>query len=320
MTDPTRSTTPRGAAAHPAAPAGPLRVAVTGATGLIGAALVQRLRAEGHTVARLVRDPSRAAAGDVVWDPDAGTIDGAALEGIGAAVHLAGENVGTRWTEDKKRRIRDSRIKGTRLLSQALAHLAHPPRVLVQASATGIYGDRGDETVTEESAPGTGFLADVGRAWEASSALADEAGIRVVKLRLGVVLSAKGGALERLLLPFRMGVGGKIGTGRQWMPWISLDDAVGVILRAIADERLRGPVNAIAGSVRNEDFTAALGRALHRPTLIPVPAFGIRALFGQMADEALLAGQRAEPARLRALGHVFQHPTLDDALAAALKG
>lgn len=316
MTDTTSSTAP----GDPPASARPLRVAVTGATGLIGTALAQRLRAGGHTVSRLVRDPSKAAPGDVVWDPDAGTIDGAALEGIDAAVHLAGENVGARWTEERKRRILDSRIKGTRLISQTIARLAHPPRVLVQASGVGIYGDRGDETITEESASGTGFLAEVGRAWEGASALAEEAGIRVVKLRLGVVLSSKGGALEQLLLPFRMGVGGKIGTGRQWMPWISLDDAVGVILRAIHDERLRGPVNTVAGAVRNEDFTAALGRALHRPTLIPVPAFGIRALFGQMADEALLAGQRVEPARLRAVGHVFQHPTLDAAFAAALKG
>lgn len=315
MTDPTSSTAP----GAPAGAARPLRVAVTGASGLIGAALVARLRAEGHTVSRLVRDPAKAGPGDVVWDPDAGTIDGAALEGIDAAVHLAGENVGTRWTEEKKRRILDSRVKGTRLLVQTLARLARPPRVLVQASAVGIYGDRGDEALTEDSAPGTGFLAEVGRAWESASALAEEAGIRVVKLRLGVVLSSKGGALEQLLLPFRMGVGGKIGTGRQWMPWISLDDVVGVILRALTDERLRGPVNAVAGAARNEDFTAALGRALHRPTLIPVPAFGIRALFGEMADEALLAGQRVEPARLHAAGHVFRHPTLDAALDAALK-
>lgn len=296
-----------------------MRIAVTGATGLIGSALVERLRREGHTVARLVRDPAKAAAGDVVWDPDAGTIDRAALEGIDAAVHLAGENVGTRWTEEKKRRIRDSRIKGTRLLAQTLAHLAHTPRVLVQASATGIYGDRGDEPITEASAPGTGFLAEVGREWEGASASADEAGIRVVKLRIGVVLTAKGGALDQLLLPFKMGVGGKIGSGRQWMPWISLDDIVEVFVRALRDERMRGPVNAVAGSVRNADFTEALGRALHRPTLIPVPGFGLRALFGQMADEALLAGQNVEPAKLREIGHVFHHPTLDVALAAALK-
>lgn len=307
----------------PSAPApgavGPMRIAVTGASGLIGSALVERLRAEGHTVARLVRDPAKAAAGDVVWDPEAGTIDKAALEGIGAAVHLAGENVGVRWTEETKRRIKDSRIKGTRLLAQTLAHLAHPPRTLVQASAVGIYGDRGDETITEESAPGTGFLAEVGRAWEGASSLAEEVGIRVVKLRLGIVLSGKGGALDKLLLPFKMGVGGKIGTGRQWMPWITLEDTVEVILRALRDERLSGPVNTVAGSVRNAEFTDALGRALHRPTLIPVPGFGLRVLFGEMADEALLAGQRVDPAKLRAIGHQFHHPTLDVAFAAALK-
>jgi uncharacterized protein (TIGR01777 family) len=296
-----------------------MRVAVSGSTGLIGGALVERLRREGHTVARLVRSAKNAGAGDIAWDPEAGTLDGAALEGMDAVVHLAGENVGTRWTEEKKRRIRDSRIKGTRLISETISRLARPPRVLVQASATGIYGDRGDEALTEASAPGTGFLAEVVRDWEGASGHAESAGIRVVKLRIGVVLTAKGGALERLLLPFRMGVGGRIGTGRQWMPWISLDDAVEVIVRAIRDERLRGPVNAVAGSVRNADFTDALARALHRPALIPVPAFGIRALFGQMADEALLSGQRAEPARLREIGHVFHHPTLDTALAAALR-
>jgi hypothetical protein len=296
-----------------------MRVAVSGSTGLIGGALVERLRREGHTVARLVRSARDAGAGDIAWDPEAGTIDGAALEGMDAVVHLAGENVGTRWTEEKKRRIRDSRIKGTRLISDTISRLARPPRVLVQASATGIYGDRGDEALDESSAPGTGFLADVGRDWEGASGHAQAAGIRVVKLRFGVVLTAKGGAVEKLLLPFRMGVGGRIGTGRQWMPWISLDDAVEVVLRAIRDERLRGPVNAVAGSVRNADFTDALARALHRPALIPVPAFGMRALFGQMADEALLAGQRAEPARLREIGHVFHHPTLDTALAAALR-
>lgn len=296
-----------------------MRVAVSGSTGLIGGALVERLRREGHTVARLVRSTRDTGAGDVVWDPAAGTIDAAALEGMDAVVHLAGESVGTRWTEEKKRRIRESRVNGTRLISDTLARLARPPRVLVQASATGIYGDRGDEVLDESSAPGTGFLADVGRDWEGASGHAEAAGIRVVKLRFGVVLTKKGGALEKLLLPFRMGVGGRMGSGRQWMPWISLDDAVEVILRAIRDERLRGPVNAIAGSVRNADFTEALGRVLRRPTILPIPAFGMRALMGEMAEEALLSGQRVEPARLREIGHVFHHPTLDTALAAALR-
>jgi uncharacterized protein (TIGR01777 family) len=297
-----------------------MRVAVSGSTGLIGTALVERLRREGHTVSRVVRSARDAQPGDVVWDPEAGTIDAAALEGADAVVHLAGENVGTRWTDEKKRRIRDSRVTGTRLIAETLARqMAHRPRVLVQASATGIYGDRGDEVLDESSTSGTGFLADVGRDWEGASGLAEAAGIRVVKLRIGVVLTAKGGAVERLLLPFRMGVGGRIGTGRQWMPWISLEDAVEVILRAIHDERLRGAVNAVAGSVRNADFTDAFARALHRPALFPVPGFGLRAVFGQMADEALLAGQRVEPARLREIGHVFHHPTLDTALAAALR-
>lgn len=296
-----------------------MRVAVSGSSGLIGAALVERLRREGHTVSRLVRSAKAAGAGDVAWDPDAGTIDAAGLEGVDAVVHLAGENVGTRWTEEKKRRIRDSRVKGTRLISETILRLARPPRVLVQASATGIYGDRGDEALDEASAPGTGFLAEVVRDWEGASGHAESAGIRVVKLRFGVVLTSKGGALEKLLLPFRMGVGGRVGTGRQWMPWISLDDAVEVILRALRDERLRGPVNAIAGSVRNADFTDALGRALHRPAILPVPGFGLRAVLGEMADETLLSSQRAEPARLREIGHTFHHPTLDTGLAAALR-
>jgi hypothetical protein len=254
-----------------------------------------------------------------MWGPGAGTIDAAALEGVDAVVHLAGENVGSRWTEQKKRQILESRVNGTRLIAQAIAGLQRKPRVLVQASATGIYGDRGDEAVDESSPPGTGFLADVGREWEAASAPAGQAGIRVVKLRFGVVLSRKGGALQRLLLPFQMGVGGPIGSGRQWMPWLSLPDAVEIVLAAIRDDRLRGPVNAIAGSVRNAEFTAALGRAVNRPALLPVPGFGLRLVFGEMADEALLAGQRAEPRRLREIGFAHHHPTLDAALQAALR-
>jgi uncharacterized protein (TIGR01777 family) len=310
-TDTTTSTTPPSS--------GPMRVAVTGASGLIGRPLVERLKREGHTVSRLVRDPAKAGPGDILWDPEAGTLDAATLEGIDAAVHLAGESVATRWTDEKKRLIMESRVKGTRLLAKTLARLAKRPRVLVQASAVGLYGDRGDETLTEASPAGTGFLADVAREWEGASASADEVGIRVVRLRIGVVLAREGGALEQMLPAFRLGAGGKLGTGRQWMPWLSLDDAVEIVMRALHDERLRGPVNTVAGSVRNADFTEALGRALHRPTLVPVPAFGLRLLFGEMADGALLASQRAEPARLNEIGHVFHHPTLNAALAAALK-
>lgn len=300
------------------AASGAMRVAVSGSTGLIGSALVERLRREGHTVLRLVRG-GKAGPGDVAWDPEAGTIDTAALEGVDAVVHLAGENVGARWTAEKKRRIRDSRVKGTRLISEAICRLARRPRVLVQAAGTGIYGNRGDEVLTEASAPGTGFLAEVGQDWEGASGHAESAGIRVVRLRFGVVLTAKGGVIDRLMLPFKMGVGGRIGSGRQWMPWISLDDAVEIIVRALRDERLRGSINAVAGSARSEEFTDAFARALRRPALFPVPGFGLRAVFGQMADEALLSSQRAEPARLREIGHVFHHPTVDVALAAALR-
>lgn len=300
------------------AAAGTMRVAVTGSTGLIGSALVDRLTRDGHTVVRVVR--GRAGPGDVLWNPEAETIDAAALEGVDAIVHLAGENVGERWTEEKKRRIMDSRVKGTRLIARAAAHMTRQPRVFVQAAATGIYGDRGDEVLDESSAAGKGFLADVGRAWESASSLAEEAGIRVVKLRFGVVLSARGGALKQLLLPFRMGVGGPVGTGRQWMPWLSLDDAVEMIVTAIRDPRYRGPINAIAASARNQDFTRALGRAVHRPTLIPAPGFALRALFGEMADETLLGSQNAQPRRLQELGFAYRHPTMEDALHAALRG
>lgn len=299
------------------AAAGTMRVAVTGSTGLIGSALVDRLTRDGHTVVRVVR--GNAGPGDVAWNPDAETIDAAALEGVDAIVHLAGENVGTRWTDEKKRRIMDSRVKGTRLIARAAAHMTRQPRVFVQAAATGIYGDRGDEALNESSAPGKGFLADVGRAWESASSLADEAGIRVVKLRFGVVLSARGGALKQLLLPFRMGVGGPVGNGRQWMPWLSLDDAVEMIVVSLRDPRYRGPINAIAASVRNQDFTRALGRAVQRPALLPTPAFALRALFGEMADETLLGSQNAEPRRLKELGFRYLHPTMEDALHAALR-
>jgi uncharacterized protein len=294
-------------------------VAVTGAGGLIGSRLTERLRGDGVRVLRLVR---RAPAGEdeVRWSPAEGTLDAERLEGVDGVVHLAGENVGARWTPERRRRIRESRVEGTALLARALAGLRRPPAVLVQASGVGIYGDRGDAAVDESSPTGTGFMAELGRAWEGASAPAEAAGIRVVRLRLGVVLSREGGAIGRMLLPFRLGLGGPLGSGRQWMPWISLPDAVEVIVRALRDERLSGPVNAVAGSVRNAELTRALGRALRRPAVLPVPAFALRALFGEMADEALLSGQRVVPAKLEALGHPFLHPTLEEGMRAALEG
>jgi uncharacterized protein len=295
----------------------PLRVAVTGASGMVGEALVPQLGADGHTVQRLVRSREAAGGGDVYWSPSAGEIDAAALEGVDAVVHLAGENLGHRWTAERKRRIRASRVEGTRLLAETLAGLARPPAVLVSASAVGYYGDRGDELLDEAAPLGEGFLAEVVRDWEAAAEPARTAGIRVVHPRMGVVLSASGGALARLLLPFRLGVGGPVGSGRQWLSWITRADAVAVIVRALSDEELRGPVNVAAGAVRFGDFARALGRVLHRPALLPVPAPALRLVFGEMADATLLASARVDAAVLRSRGHRFLHPELEGALRAA---
>jgi uncharacterized protein len=293
--------------------------AVTGATGLIGSALVRSIRGDGGSVRRVVRGEVAPGSGDVRWDPGAGRIDTAGLEGVDAVVHLAGENVGERWTAEKKRRIRESRVAGTQLLARALAELASPPRVLISASAVGIYGDRGDEELDEQSATGTGFLAEVGREWEGATEAAERAGIRVVHLRLGVVLSREGGALGKLLLPFRLGVGGRVGSGRKWMSWISRTDVVHAIRFALATDGLAGAVNATAPRpATNADFTRALGRALGRPTLVPVPAAALQLAFGEMADATLLASQRALPRRLLEAGFAFQHPDLRSALDAEL--
>lgn len=292
-------------------------VAVSGASGLIGSALTRSLTADGHAVRRLVR--GRAAAGEIRWDPATGEIDLAALEGVDAVVHLAGEPAGARWTAAKKRRIRDSRVEGTRLLAGALAKLERPPSVLVSASAIGYYGDRGDERILEDSPPGEGFLPRVAAEWEAALRPAEQIGIRVVRLRTGIVLSREGGALRRLLLPFRLGVGGVLGSGSQWMSWISLDDVVSIIRFALERDDISGPVNAVAPEpVRNSEFTRTLARVLRRPAWIPVPAFALRLLFAGMADEALLASQRVVPARLLAAGFPFRHTQLESAIRAAL--
>jgi uncharacterized protein (TIGR01777 family) len=293
-------------------------VAVTGTSGLLGSALLPALRAAGWIPRALVR--RAAGPGEVTWDPTAGTLDLPALEGVDAAVHLAGESVAAgRWTPEAKRRIRDSRVLGTRLLAESLARLRRPPRVLVSASAIGIYGDRGDTPLDESSALGADFLAGVGKEWEAAAGPASDAGIRVVQLRFGIVLAREGGALARMLTPFKLGVGGPLGSGRQWMSWIAIDDAVGSILTVLTNEAARGPVNAVAPEpVRNAEFAARLGAALHRPSVLPAPAFALRALFGELADGALLASQRVVPARLTALGYRFKYPTLPEALEAIL--
>ncbi len=291
-----------------------MRVLVSGSSGLIGIPLVASLKEGGHEVLRLVRSRSLSEP-DVGWDPDAGAIDAARLTGLDAVVHLAGETIGERWSEAKKAKIMESRAKGTRLLAGTLAGLSQRPKVLVSASAIGFYGDRGDEPLREESDGGTGFLAGVCRAWEAATEPASEKGIRVVLLRFGPVLSADGGALARMLTPFRLGLGGVLGDGRQYMSWIALDDAVGAIRHALEADALEGPANAVAPDpVTNREFTKTLGRVLGRPAFLPLPAFVLRLAFSEMADEMLLASARVEPARLLASGYEFRFPELEGAL------
>jgi uncharacterized protein len=290
-----------------------MRILVTGSTGLIGSALISALSAQGHTVVRLVRGQPQAAT-DVRWNPATGQLDAAALEGLDAVVHLAGENVAGRWTPEKKARIFDSRVQGTQLLSETLARLKNPPRALASASAIGFYGNRGNEVLREDSSLGTGFMAEVCRAWEAATEAASNAGIRVVHLRFGIVLSAQGGALAKMLTPFRLGLGGRIG-GNQYWSWIALDDSVGAICHALTTETLEGMVNIVAPqAVTNREFTTTLGRVLGRPTILPVPAFALRLALGEMADEALLSSARVEPARLAGTGYIFRYPNLEGAL------
>ncbi|HSF33952.1 MAG TPA: TIGR01777 family oxidoreductase [Candidatus Tectomicrobia bacterium] len=291
-----------------------MNVLVTGASGLVGSALVPVLGAAGHDVTRLVRSQPKPGERVAHWDPMAGTIDVSALQGVEAVVHLAGENIAERWTAVKKAKIRDSRVKGTQVLCEALIGLAPLPKVLVSASAIGYYGDRGAEVLTEDSAPGSSFLAEVCRAWEAATEPAQQRGIRVVRLRFGVVLSAAGGALAKMLPPFRLGLGGVLGSGRQYMSWIALDDAVAAIHHALVTDSLQGPTNAVAPQpVTNQEFTETLGKVLGRPTILPMPAFAARLIFGEMADELLLASARVQPAKLQAAGYRFRYPELEQA-------
>ncbi len=293
-----------------------MKILVTGSTGLVGSALIPVLEAKGHQIVRLVRTAPKNRETEIFWDIEKGTLNADELEGIDAAVHLAGENLAEgRWTEEKKRRILESRAKGTRLLSEALAKLKRKPQVLVSASAVGFYGNRGDELLTEQSSSGSDFVSEVCREWELATQPAAQAGVRVVNLRFGVIFSRESGALKKMLFPFKMGVGGKLGSGQQYMSWITVDDAVGVIEFAIENESLRGPVNAVApDAVTNKEFTKALGSALSRPTIFPVPKFAARLVFGEMADETLLSSQRVEPQRLKEEGYAFKYPEIKSAL------
>lgn len=298
----------------------PMRVLVSGSSGLIGSALVRRLQDRGHVVGRLVRRQTKSEH-EVRWDPDRLEIDREGLEGWSAVVHLAGENIASgRWTSARKKRIRESRVLGTGLLSDTLAGLPEPPATLVCASAIGFYGNRGDEVLTEESPQGKGFLASVCLAWEAAAQPARQVGIRVVQPRIGVVLSPDGGALKKMLLPFRLGLGGRLGSGNQWISWISLPDMIGVLMRALEDDDMSGAYNAVAPNpVTNAEFTRTLGKVLGRPTLFPVPEFALRLMLGaEMAQELLLASARVEPRRLQAHHHEFLHKDLETALRAVI--
>ncbi len=294
----------------------PMTVAITGSTGLVGSALSALLTTGGHRVLPVVRSRRSRSADVVHWDIRAGEVDAAALEGVDAVVHLAGESlVAFRWTEDKKKEIRESRKLGTGLLARTLARLAKPPKVLLSSSAVGFYGDRGNEVLTEDSGPGKGFLAEVCKDWEAAAEPAQRAGIRVVRLRSGLVLSAAGGALPKMLPAFKAGVAGRLGRGDQYMSWIDIDDALGMVLMALHEAAVTGPLNGTAPHpVTNATFTTTLGRVLGRPTVLPVPGLALKALFGQMGSELFLSGQRVLPRKADSAGFEFFYPGLEESL------
>jgi uncharacterized protein len=296
----------------------PLRVLVSGSSGLVGSALLPSLRASGYEVKRLVRG-AVAAPDQISWNP-AAPLAPASVSGFDAVVHLAGESIVGRWTEAKKRRIMDSRVPATRHLAEALAKAQQRPRVLISASAVGYYGNRGDEILLEDSPSGGGFGAELCRQWEAAPQAAASAGIRTVQIRVGIVLSTAGGALRKMLPPFRLGVGGNVGNGRQWMSWVDLRDVVGAIQHLLTADSIHGPVNMVSPNpVRNSEFTKTLASVLHRPAIFPMPALAARLAFGQMADELLLASQRVTPEKLLTSGYAFHWPDLGPALGAILQ-
>lgn len=298
-----------------------MHVLVTGSTGLVGSAMVEHFAGAGHELTRLVRVPQGGREREVLWYPSEGHIEAEGLEGIDAVIHLAGENVASaRWTKGKKRRIRDSRIRGTQLLANTFAKMQHPPSLLVSASAIGYYGDRGDEILEEDSGPGEGFLAGICKEWEAEALRARTPKTRVVTLRLGMVLSGIGGPLSVMLPAFRFGLGGRVGTGKQYMSWVALEDLVSIVQFCVDNQTLQGAVNALSPNpVTNQEFTRALGKILRKPTPIPIPRVGVNLLFGQMGRDLLLASARAHPKKLLDAGFQFQYPRIEDALDTALQ-
>jgi uncharacterized protein (TIGR01777 family) len=297
-----------------------MKLLVSGSSGLVGAALCRRLADRGDEVHVLMRRAT-AAAREIAWDPERGVANPELLEGFDAVVHLAGEGIASgRWTRARKERIRSSRTVGTRVLAEALARVARKPNAFLCASAVGWYGNRGDERLDETSAPGTGFLAGVCREWEEACQPLARAGVRVANLRFGMILSSSGGALAKMLLPFRMGAGGRLGSGAQWMSWIALDDVVGAVEHVLSKTEIRGPVDFTApGAVTNAEFTRVLARVLRRPAVLPAPAFALRLVLGEMADELLLASQRVAPAVLQRTSYAFAHPELEGALRHVLR-
>ncbi len=293
-----------------------MRILISGASGLVGTALIESLSVAEHEIVRLARSSRPAGPDRIVWDPMAKEMDVALLEGFDVVVHLAGENIaGRKWSPAQKKRIRDSRVEGTSRLVNALKELQKPPRVFVMASAIGYYGNRGDEMLLESSNPGSGFLADITREWESAADVASDIGTRIVKLRIGVVLASSGGALSKMLLPFRLGLGGKFGSGRQYMSWVALDDLIGIIHYVIANDTVTGPVNAVSPlPVTNHEFAKTLGRVLHRPTIAAVPSFVLKLAAGEMADEMILASARVIPQKLIESGYRFLYPDLEKAL------
>jgi uncharacterized protein (TIGR01777 family) len=296
-----------------------LRILISGSHGLVGKALMEALEADGHEIYQLVRH-APGTEKEIEWSPERYSIAISRIEGFDAVYHLAGESIASgRWDEEKKRKILESRSKGTKLLADALANLSRPPKALISASAIGYYGNRGDEVLTESSAPGNDFLAGVCVEWEKATEHAIEKGVRVVNTRFGIILDKDGGALAKMLTPFRMGIGGRIGDGKQWMSWILLADVVGALQLALSDDTLRGPVNFVAPNpVTNAEFTKSLGHVLSRPTIFPVPAFGVRLAFGEMADALLLSSQRVQPQALQDHGFRYEHADLAGALRHAL--